>query len=521
MSTKNAGAQLSDDDDHLRVLGYEPQLERKMSLIANFALGFVYLSPMVGVVAIFAMGLTAAGPPAMFWILIVAAGQGLVALVFGEIVSQFPLAGGLYQWARRLWSGRYAWWMSWIYIACITIGITTTALFSADFMASLLFGTNDQPSVAASPLQRLVITLAVLVIALLFNMTGTKTLARISKIGLACELGAIVVVGLWLLVFNRHQPFSVFFHAMGAGGSGSYLFAFVGASLVGLYMFYGFESCGEVAEETPNPARAIPVSMLMTVVVGAAAAILAFMGFTLAAPNLQSIVNGEVENPIPAILQDSVGLVGSKLFLVAVLTSFLAGVMGQQTAVSRLVFSFARDDMFPGSHLLPKTSGKHRVPVNALLAVNVLPVVLTVYVYFSPGALFRIAAFQVLAGYFAFQLVVLAALRARNKGWRPAGPWSLGRWGYAVNVAALVYGVAAMVILAKPSSDPSLSVVDRWIALIGFLIVAVTGLIYLLVAKPEARSTAPEGDAVEVAEKLRAAVSTGTVASLGGHSTHV
>src|SRR5690349_15068102 len=137
MSIKNGGARLSDDDDHLRVLGYEPQLERKMGLIANFALGFVYLSPMVGVVAIFAMGLTAAGPPAMFWILIVAAGQGLVALVFGEIVSQFPLAGGLYQWARRLWSGRYAWWMSWIYIACITIGITTTALFSADFMASL------------------------------------------------------------------------------------------------------------------------------------------------------------------------------------------------------------------------------------------------------------------------------------------------------------------------------------------------------------------------------------------------
>src|SRR5690349_13006515 len=185
MSIKNGGARLSDDDDHLRVLGYEPQLERKMGLIANFALGFVYLSPMVGVVAIFAMGLTAAGPPAMFWILIVAAGQGLVALVFGEIVSQFPLAGGLYQWARRLWSGRYAWWMSWIYIACITIGITTTALFSADFMASLLFGTQAQPSVAASPLQRLIITLAVLAIALLFNMTGTKTLARISQIGLA------------------------------------------------------------------------------------------------------------------------------------------------------------------------------------------------------------------------------------------------------------------------------------------------------------------------------------------------
>lgn len=502
-SEVSRGKKLHDDDAHLRALGYEPQLDRKMSLIANFALGFVYLSPMVGVVAIFALGITTAGPPAMYWILIVGGGQALVALVFGEIVSQFPLAGGLYQWARRLWSGRYAWWMSWIYIACITVGITTTALFSADFVASLLFGTKEEPSVSASPVQRLIITLVVLAISLLFNLTGTKTLARISQIGLACELGGIVLVGLWLLAFNRHQPFSVFLHTMGAGHTGPYIFAFIGASLVGLYMFYGFESCGEVAEETPNPARAIPISMVMTVVVGAAAAILAFMGFTLASPNLQSIVNGDIANPIPTILQDSIGTFGSKLFLVSVLTSFLAGVMGQQTAVSRLVFSFARDDMFPGSHLLAITGKKHHVPIYALLAVNILPVVLTVFVYFSPGSLYRIAAFQVLAGYFAFQLVVLAALRARTKGWRPAGPWSLGRWGYTVNVAALVYGVAAMFILAKPSSDASLGFVDRWIALIGFLIVAVTGLIYLIVAKPDSRSTAPEGDAVEVAEKLR------------------
>jgi amino acid transporter len=497
-----------DDDAHLRALGYEPQLDRKMGLIANFALGFVYLSPMVGVVAIFALGLTTAGPPAIAWIFIVAGGQLLVALVFGEIVSQFPLAGGLYQWARRLWSGRYAWWMSWIYIACITIGITTTALFSADFVASLLWGTTDSPSVAASPLQRLVITLVVLAVCLLFNMTGTKTLARISQVGLGCELAGIVLVGLWLLVFNRHQPFSVFFHSMGAGDTGGYFFAFIAASLVGLYMFYGFESCGEVAEETPNPARAIPRSMMLTVLVGAAAAVLAFAGFVLASPNLQAIVDGDVANPIPTILQDSIGTVGTKLFLVAVLTSFLAGVMGQQTAVSRLVFSFARDDMFPGSHLLAKTSSRYHVPMNALFAVNILPVLLTVFVYFSPGALFRIAAFQVLAGYFAFQLVVLAALRARTKGWIPAGPWSLGRWGYPVTVAALVYGVLAMVILAKPSTDASLSFVDRWIALIGFLIVAVVGLVYLLVAKPDARSTAPEGDAIEVAETLRAGVAT-------------
>ncbi len=492
------------DEDHLRALGYEPQFERKMSLLSNFALGFIYLSPMVGVISIFALGISTAGPPAIFWIAIVGAGQLMVALIFGEIVSQYPLAGGIYQWARRLFNGEYAWLMSWIYIWGVTIGITTTALFSSDFVASLFLGTAEEPSVTASPMQKMIIALTVVTICLALNLTGTKTLARISTIGLTAELVGVVAVGLFLLIFKRAQPFSVFFDSMGAGGQQNYIYAFIGASLVGLYLMYGFEACGEIAEETPNPARAIPRSMMLTVLVGGGAAMLAFAGYVLASPDLAKIVAGEDANPIPTILQSSLGTIGSKIFLVVALTSFIAGVMGQQTAVSRLVFSFARDDMFPGARTFAKAVGRHKVPVNALIGVNVVPVLIIVFVYFFPDALFRIAAFQVIAIYVAFQMVVLAALLMRFKGWRPGGPFSLKNWGFLVNIAALIYGVAAIIILARPTGDASLAFYDRWIALIGFCIVAGTGLAYLLIAKPVADSDAPEGDAIEVAEALRA-----------------
>ncbi len=502
-STKHLVDTHSEDAHYLRSLGYEETFERKISLWGNFALGFVYLSPMVGVVAMFAFGLVQAGPPAIFWIIVVGMGQFLVALVFGEIVSQFPLAGGIYQWARRLWSGRYAWQMSWMYIWCIMIAIATTAMFGADFVASLFRGTHDQPSVSATPVEKFWITLGMLGICLAFNLVGSRTLAIFAKIGLAGELIGIVVVGLYLLIFNRHQPFSVFFDTMGTGGSSGYVWAFLGASLVGLLLFYGFEACGEVAEETPNPARTIPRSMQMTVGIGGAAALLAYAGFVLSAPNLEVIVSGEQGNPIPAILQDSIGFVGTKIFLCVALTSFLAGVMSQQAAASRLTFSFARDEMFPGSKIFRKVSSGRHLPVNALLAINVVPVLLVIFNYFSPDGLLKIAAFQVLAGYVAFQMVVLAALRSRLKGWRPAGPWNLGRWGMLVNATALGYGVFACVMLAKPTGDGSFF--DRWVALIGFLIVFALGLAYLLIAKPDRKSQAPEGDAIEVAEKIVAA----------------
>ncbi|MFI0817390.1 APC family permease [Streptomyces sp. NPDC021098] len=492
----------TEDAELLAALGYDQRFDRKVSLWANFALGFVYLSPLVGVVSLFAVGLATAGGPAIFWIGIVGAGQFLVALVFGEVVSQFPLAGGLYQWVRRLWNGRYAWFTAWTYICCITIGITSTALFSSDFVASLFAGSADQPGISSTPGERLWIAIGMTAVCLICNSFGTRTLALISKIGLAAELIGIILVGLYLLIFERRNSVSIFFETS-SSNHGNYFMAFIAASLVGLFLFYGFEACGEIAEEVPNPSRSIPRAMQLTVGVGGAAALLAFVGYALAAPDLPSILSGKDTNPIPSILENSIGIVGTKMVLMVTITSFIAGVMSQQAAASRIVFSFARDDMFPGARTFSKISRRHRVPSNALLAVNVVPLLIFVFVYYSPDSLTKIVAFQVLAGYAAFMMVVLAALRMRLKGWRPAGSWTLGRWGLVVNVAALTYGVLGMVLLAWPAGDAGTPLLDRWIALIGFLIVSAVGLVYLLTAKPERNSTAPEGDALEVAEHLR------------------
>ena len=78
-------ATASHADNHLAMLGYTSEFRREMSLWANISLGFTYLSPLVGVYSLFAYGLSLAGPPAFWWIVIVGLGQFLVALVFGEV----------------------------------------------------------------------------------------------------------------------------------------------------------------------------------------------------------------------------------------------------------------------------------------------------------------------------------------------------------------------------------------------------------------------------------------------------
>jgi amino acid transporter len=128
--------------------------------------------------------------------------------------------------------------------------------------------------------------------------------------------------------------------------------------------------------------------------------------------------------------------------------------------------------------------------------------IITVWLFFKPDSVVQVTAFAVLGIYVCFQMVVFAALRQRIKGWRPAGPWSLGAAGFLINVLALVYGVVAMILLALPG-DATLSFVDRWIVLIGLVAVLAAGGLYMIFARPYGNSDAPEDDAIETASRIR------------------
>ena len=74
----------------------------------------------------------------IWWLVIVGIGQFLVALVFGEVVSQFPVAGGVYPWARRLWGRRWAWMTGWVYLIALLVTI-----------AGVVYGAGPVPRAAA------------------------------------------------------------------------------------------------------------------------------------------------------------------------------------------------------------------------------------------------------------------------------------------------------------------------------------------------------------------------------------
>ncbi|MNO80151.1 Putrescine importer PuuP [compost metagenome] len=492
MSVTPSNAVVDHDAEQLRQLGYTSNFDRSMSLWQNFALGFTYLSPVVGVYTLFGLCLAAGGPP-MFWAyLLVGCGQLLVCLIFGEVVSQFPISGGVYPWARRLVGKRWAWMVGWIYAIALCVTIAAVAVGAGPYLAAML---GFEPSGDTNIVIALILTL----FATLVNLSGTKVLARIAMFGFLCELIGAVVVGVYLLVFERHQPISVLFNTFEINIDGSYLPAFLTASLAGMFLYYGFEACGDVAEETPNPSKRIPIAMRMTIYIGGIAAMFACLALILAVPDMNAVINGTDKDPVTTILNNAFGSVGSKMVMAVVMVSFISCVISLQAAASRLLYSYARDQMIIGSHLLKRISPNTQVPVAALFVCGVLPALIIVMGFFLQDAVATIVGFAAIGIYLAFQMIVLAALYARARGWKPNGKFNLGRWGLLVNIGALVYGIGAIINMAWPRT-PDAAWYINYSMVVSTVIVIGLGLLYMWLARPYDHGTAPAGDAWKVAK---------------------
>ncbi len=462
------------DVAHLASLGYKQQLTRALNLWSNFAIGFTYLSPLVGVYALFAYGL-ATGGPVMFWTMpIVVAGQFLVVLTFSEIASQFPIAGGIYQWAKRLVGEKWAWLAGWMYTWALLITIASVAFSAAPYAGSLFgFRVNTGSTIATA--------FVIIALGAIVNLTGVRRLAHVANAGFVAEIVGTVVLGAWFIIHDSHHGLGALFHTYGAG-AGNYTGAFLAAALFSVWIFYGFEACGDVAEEVKDPSRKVPRAMRMTLLMGGLVSGFVTIAFILATPNFHAVISGKNVNPIGTIFQQALGTVGSKIGLVFVLAAFISCTLAIQAAATRLVFSYARDGMIVGKRALSRVSPRFHMPPGAVAVATIIPALICL----MPSAtVARIVTFAVVGLYFGFQSVVFAALVGRAKGWKPSGAFSMKGWGVWVNIVALIYGVSTIVVLSIKTPPTGPGFMNRWLVPISLAIVLAIGLLYLIIMRPK------------------------------------
>jgi amino acid transporter len=444
-------------------------------------MGVAAISPVVGLYAVVFVGTVVAGP-AWVWVLPIALiGQSLLLVVYAELASEFPIAGGAYQWSRRLMGGAYGWLSGWVAICAYAVANTTIAYLGAPW-ALTLAGIAPTPNAIVATGMVLVLFCAVV------GALGIDVLRRAIRLGIAAEIVASVGVGLALLLVFRTQDVAILTDTLGAESlsGGSVGAGMLAALAVGGWVFIGFDACIGASEETKGAARHVPKAIWIALLSVGAVVILNACAAGLAHPNPAGVVAGNDVDPVATAVVTSFGSWSAKPFAAVVLAAFLACGIAAQALTARTIYSVARDDVLPASRFLGHVDRRH-APLGAI-AVTTAVACLALLLGLHTAAVGSLIAFGTAAIYLAFLLVALAALIARlRRTWVPAGHVQLGRIGLVVNVLAVMWLAFETVNIAWPRSSlapPGAPIYQVWAAPIVLALIAAVGLSYLVLAKP-------------------------------------
>jgi urea carboxylase system permease len=301
-------------------------------------------------------------------------------------------------------------------------------------------------------------TNAVLLGAVLIGLTtvvsaiGVRVMSLINSIGVTCELVGVGVLIALLFAHAKRGP-GVVMHTEGVQGHGAYVWPFLVSALMAAYVMYGFDSAGELSEETRSPRKTAPRAILRALGASGVGGALLLVAALMAAP---SLTDGNLASGgLPYVVTSRLGTGLGKALLVDVAIAICVCTLAIQTAASRLMYSMARDGALIGSARLARVSPRTATPVLPTVIVGVAAVaVLGVNV--GQAQLFTaLTSVAVVIVYCAYLLVTIPLLLRRLRGLPQAGAgqFSLGRLGLPVNVLAVLYGAFMVINMGWPRAE--------------------------------------------------------------------
>jgi urea carboxylase system permease len=491
------------DEQDLARFGYKQELKRSLGVFSSFAVAFSYISPSTGIFTLFALGLTTIGGVFIWSWPIVAAGQLCIALGWAELSSHYPVAGSVFQWTKYLAGKTYSWFAGWIYLFA---GILTVTAVCVTLPLALIPAFNNMGWNLANTLhnQRImaIVTLGVITV---MNVFGVRLVALVNNTGVLFEILGMVVFAFVLALFHHHQSAGVIFHT---GGTSLTTGTFLVAMFMSLFVIYGFDTAGTLAEETMNPRREAPKAIIGSILGAFVIGGIFLYAMLLAIPNLKDAIKGGF-GPA-AIIDANFGNAFSTIFLLVVSAAIFVCCLSIQTSTIRLCFGMSRDGALPGARWLSKVNPQLHTPVGSCLAIGILAFI-PMLQYAGAGIVAIAATGMIYLSYFVGNI---ALMRARLRGWpRTKAPFSLGRWGLPLNLLALAWGGGMLVNFAWPrvATNPRPNELpgtlnfhwhwlnDRpvlWTVLVVILLVGAAYFVLVQRRKP-AHMEAPEGEVAE------------------------
>jgi urea carboxylase system permease len=463
--------QVRTDSSDLAEFGYKQELHRTLGSFSSFAAGFSYISILTGMFQTSYLGFLFAGPAFIWAWLVVLFGQMMVALQFSELAAHYPLAGSVYQWSKQIANKSWAWNTGWIYMCAQIVTVPAVALAwqiilpqistrfqmikcsPSDTCPDPSFPAFNNPAFAKNAI---ILGIVMVVGTTIINVLGVSVLSKINNVGVASELvgaGGLVIL---FLIHTTRSPTDVLTNTAGTGTG--HAWGYLGALLVGaimpLYVMYGFDSAGSLAEETDDPRKKAPKAIIQ------ALATAGTMGFLLILFGTMAVSDALYKDPtslgLAVITKDVLGNFWGDVFLWDCALAIFVCCLAIHAMSVRILFAMGRDNNLPGGSKLASVSGTRRVPVLPALLVGAIAIAVLALNIFNPYAVTIVLGLGIVYMYIAYLGVTIPLFQRRREGWPSnlptgnKGLFSLGPFAMLANGLAIAYGLAMSVNLMWP-----------------------------------------------------------------------
>ena len=339
-----------------------------------------------GIFVVLGITIGYAGPAAIVSIIMAGVVASFTAFSFAEVSSAIPKEGGIYEYAYELVSPFLAFVVGCLWLVGQIVAGTAISLGFANYFVSLF------PSL--SP--RLVAVIAALALTAL-NLVGIKESAMVNNALVATKVAILVLfilAGIPLIDVRNYSPFL----------SGGFSGIFQGAAFI-FFAYLGFGRIATLGEEVKNPARTLPLSILLalvtSVIIYVMTALVAtgLQNYTLLAGSGSPIADAaRVTGNYAVVATISVGA------LIATASVLLTNLIG----LSRVSFAMARNGQLPGQ--IAKIDARFGTPYVSIIGAGLLMTALVLLLNLAETI--AIASFSVLSA----QLVLnYSAIRVRRK----------------------------------------------------------------------------------------------------------
>ncbi|HYN51965.1 MAG TPA: amino acid permease [Thermoleophilaceae bacterium] len=458
-----ATSAVDDHSDDLAEFGYKQELDRSIGKFASFAAGVSYISILTGTFQLFYLGF-AFGGPAYWWTWpMVFLGQVMVALSFAELAANFPVAGSIYNWAKRMGSATVAWLGGWM---MLTASIVTIAAVAVAYQVTLpqiwsgfqIYGDGSGKYDGAA--NAVILGTILVTFTTVINALGVKLMARINSTGVFIELIAAVLL-IVLLAANITRGPDVLFETQGTGEGHDwgYFGAFLAASLASAYVMYGFDTASSLGEETKDPRRTAPIAIMRAVIASFVLGGLILLFAILSVSNINSPEIGVVTGGLQFVILDVLGNTIGKIFLICVAIAITVCALAVHTATIRMAFAMARDNNLPAGERIATVHPKTKTPIVPAVITGVLAILILVLNIRQPQIFAVITSIAIIMIYIAYLLVTVPMLGKRLRGeWPPKdakdkGYFTLGKLGLPINLIAVCWGFFMATNLIWPRKD--------------------------------------------------------------------